>query len=396
MTTPSSDSTASAVPADHQAVAAPTAPAAENAAENATDTAADATQQDTTYVSTTHVGPKKRRHAGSSQQGKKGSHRKEKDSYYWEDDSFDTLAGSSPEYVDDEFLPADEARKVIASSGRPLDPDEVSLQRERAVLTRRSRTKRAHLRYQDRRRAAMVLYEAEARDMDPMKVLELHRLESRDPHSGFPPVRPYTETLVLGVAEHLDFIDDLLVAEATHRDWEYHRLHAVDRAVLRLAVWEIFFNPELDDLVSVTEAIELILELSVEEHTGYVNAVLHRIAIAHKAEQEALKAQEEAAAAAQADVRAEAEAQADTQDSAPVEPQDLGDTQTEPQTAAAAQVEVQAEAEAQAEPQAESEETPSTAAVADAEASVQAEAIEPVAAGEESEASAESGDAPTE
>jgi N utilization substance protein B len=53
---------------------------------------------------------------------------------------------------------------------------------------------------------------------------------------------------------------------------------AVDRAILRVAVWEILFNDEVPDAVAISEAVALAGELSTDESGSFVNGLLGAIA----------------------------------------------------------------------------------------------------------------------
>jgi N utilization substance protein B len=56
----------------------------------------------------------------------------------------------------------------------------------------------------------------------------------------------------------------------------------LDRAILRVAVWEILFNPEVPDGVAVNEAVELAKELSTDDSGAFVNGLLSRISSTNK------------------------------------------------------------------------------------------------------------------
>ena len=90
------------------------------------------------------------------------------------------------------------------------------------------------------------------------------------------PVNDYTISLVQGVVEHADDIDRLL-AEQAH-GWLLARMPAVDRAVLRLGVFELLFSAEVDDAVAIDEAIELAKLLSTDDSPRFVNGVLGALA----------------------------------------------------------------------------------------------------------------------
>jgi N utilization substance protein B len=79
-----------------------------------------------------------------------------------------------------------------------------------------------------------------------------------------------------GVIDHADEIDELITSHS--RDWRLERMPAVDRALLRMATWELLFNEEIPAAVAIDEAVELAKELSTEESGSFVHGVLARIA----------------------------------------------------------------------------------------------------------------------
>lgn len=88
-------------------------------------------------------------------------------------------------------------------------------------------------------------------------------------------MNPYTRTLVEGVADDLDRVDGTI--ESYLQDWTLGRLPAVDRAILRVAVWELFHANDVPPVVAVDEAVELAKELSTDDSPAFVNGVLGRI-----------------------------------------------------------------------------------------------------------------------
>ncbi|HLN77076.1 MAG TPA: transcription antitermination factor NusB [Nocardioidaceae bacterium] len=120
-----------------------------------------------------------------------------------------------------------------------------------------------------RKRALDVLFESEARGVTPLTVLE-ERVAAGDP-----PVNDYTVTLVRGVAEHFLRIDDLLAEYA--QGWTLDRMPAVDRNVLRIGVYELLYVDDVPDAVAVSEALNLVRELSTDESPTFVNGVLGNI-----------------------------------------------------------------------------------------------------------------------
>ncbi len=121
-----------------------------------------------------------------------------------------------------------------------------------------------------RKRALDILFEAELRGVDPVATLE-ERAAAADP-----PVREYTTKLVRGVVAHASEIDTRISA-CLVTGWTLPRMPRVDRNVLRIAVFEIDYG-EVPDAVAVSEAVQLVSELSTEDSPGFVNGVLGAVA----------------------------------------------------------------------------------------------------------------------
>jgi len=129
-------------------------------------------------------------------------------------------------------------------------------------------------RHQARKRAVDLLFEAEARGLTPAEVADARNaLASRQ--AGVSPLNPYTVTVAQGVTQHAAHIDDLISAHL--QGWTLDRLPAVDRAILRVAVWELLHANDVPEPVAVDEAVELAKKLSTDESPGFVNGVLGQI-----------------------------------------------------------------------------------------------------------------------
>ena len=120
-----------------------------------------------------------------------------------------------------------------------------------------------------RKRALDVLYESDVRGVDPVRTLA-ERLALADP-----PVNEYTVELVEGVQANRDRIDAILADYA--EGWTVARMPDVDRALLRLAVYELLARDEVPDAVAIDEAVELAKTLSTDESPRFVNGVLARV-----------------------------------------------------------------------------------------------------------------------
>jgi N utilization substance protein B len=120
-----------------------------------------------------------------------------------------------------------------------------------------------------RKRALDVLFESEVRGLPLGATLDDRVL------AGQPPVNEYTVRLVRGVAEHHARIDELLSTYA--QGWPLERMPAVDRNALRIGVFEVMYVDDVPDAVAVTEAMNLVRELSTDESPVFVNGVLGNI-----------------------------------------------------------------------------------------------------------------------
>lgn len=86
----------------------------------------------------------------------------------------------------------------------------------------------------------------------------------------------YAREIVDGVMDHQEEIDELISSYA--QAWAIDRMPNIDRALLRLAAWEILHNPEVPAAVAIDEAVELAKEYSTDDSGRFVNGVLGRIA----------------------------------------------------------------------------------------------------------------------
>lgn len=136
--------------------------------------------------------------------------------------------------------------------------------------------KRHGSRYKARRRAVDILFEAEFRDIDPVEIVEERISLAKDSANQVKPVPEYTQQIVPGVATNLDALDEAIALHLSS-DWQLERLPAVDRAVLRVAAWELKFNDDVPPQVAVVEGVELASEYSHDKAPSYIHAVLDGI-----------------------------------------------------------------------------------------------------------------------
>ena len=121
-------------------------------------------------------------------------------------------------------------------------------------------------RRQARERALSLLYEAESKEQAPAAVLaEL-------------PVPPheYAVAMVAGVGDHMAELDRWITDYA--KDWTIDRMPALDRALLRMGIFELLHRPDVPTGAVISEAVELAQRFSTDESSRFVNGMLARIA----------------------------------------------------------------------------------------------------------------------
>jgi N utilization substance protein B len=120
-----------------------------------------------------------------------------------------------------------------------------------------------------RKRALDILYESDLRGTDVLATAK-DRLAQADP-----PVPEYAVEIVEGVTGRRARIDELLTTYA--EGWTLDRMPAVDRNILRVAIYELLWNDDVPDAVAIDEAVELAKELSTDESPRFVNGLLGRL-----------------------------------------------------------------------------------------------------------------------
>ncbi|MEY4618053.1 MAG: hypothetical protein RL101_239 [Actinomycetota bacterium] len=125
-----------------------------------------------------------------------------------------------------------------------------------------------------RKRAVDALFAADLRDGMANDLLDEAEQQSED-RASQGEIFNYARQAVLGVLQHQNEIDDELSTYA--QGWSLTRMPALDRAILRLATWEILFNDEIPDAVAIDEAVEMAKEYSTDSSAGFVNGLLGKI-----------------------------------------------------------------------------------------------------------------------
>jgi len=117
-----------------------------------------------------------------------------------------------------------------------------------------------------REQAVILLYESEQRAISPLDILEERGVASVD----------LTSLLLHGVQDGKSAIDELIVSHA--KGWAIDRMPALDRAILRLGIYELLSRPDVPVAVVIDEAVELAKRFSTDDSGRFVNGVLAAVA----------------------------------------------------------------------------------------------------------------------
>jgi transcription antitermination protein NusB len=126
-----------------------------------------------------------------------------------------------------------------------------------------------------RKRAIDILYIADVR-----QITIAQSLAAEAERAANEPAREaswlYARDIVDGVVDHREEIDELI--ETYSQGWTLARMPIIDRAILRIGIWEILHNDKVPHAVAIDEAVEAAKVLSTEDSAGFINGLLGRIA----------------------------------------------------------------------------------------------------------------------
>lgn len=128
------------------------------------------------------------------------------------------------------------------------------------------------LRREGREAAVQYLYSLDQNTAPDASPLELFWTV----HQAGPGARKFAEGLVQGVNARRREIDERLVKSLNN--WALDRLEVVDRNILRLAVYEMFYCLETPPIVAINEAIEVSKRLGTPDSPRFINGVLDELA----------------------------------------------------------------------------------------------------------------------
>ena len=120
-----------------------------------------------------------------------------------------------------------------------------------------------------RSQALQLLFQAEANARAVIDVLDGEYALSQGP------LEDYARRLALGADERRPELDAVISARST--GWSLSRMNAVDRNLLRLALYEMLYVDEVDIAVTIDECVELAKAYGTDESSRFVNGILGRV-----------------------------------------------------------------------------------------------------------------------
>ncbi|MGD8434429.1 MAG: transcription antitermination factor NusB [Syntrophobacterales bacterium] len=128
-------------------------------------------------------------------------------------------------------------------------------------------------RRRSREMAIQVLYQVDMAHIDIGEALRLFCEHFKAPDS----IRDFAVELANGVHQYREEIDTLISRFSEH--WRLERMSAVDRNILRLAIFEILYRTDIPAKVSINEAVDLGKKYGTEDSGSFINGILDRIRV---------------------------------------------------------------------------------------------------------------------
>ena len=135
--------------------------------------------------------------------------------------------------------------------------------------------------------ALHILYQMEMNKLSAKDALDLYKKHFIDTTSddeealSFENIKELNEAfnfasdLVLGIEKNKEFIDEKI--KKFVKNWPFERLNNTDKNILRIAIYEMFFRPDIPEVVSINEAVELAKYYGTDDSPAFVNGILDSI-----------------------------------------------------------------------------------------------------------------------
>ena len=126
-------------------------------------------------------------------------------------------------------------------------------------------------RRRSREMAIQVLYQIDMVHIDAGEAVRLFCEHFEAPES----IRDFAVELINGVHQNREVIDAVL--RRFSQNWRLERMPAVDRNILRLAVYELVYRSDIPAKVSINEAVDLGKKYGAEDSGSFINGILDSI-----------------------------------------------------------------------------------------------------------------------
>lgn len=127
-------------------------------------------------------------------------------------------------------------------------------------------------RRESRENAFKILYQADIQKCAAEELLSNFFEENNLPEKD----KEYIKEIALGVDKNIETIDEVL--SKALKSWTLNRISKIDKAALRLALYEVMYKEDVPDSIAIYEAVELVKKYNTESAGGFVNGTLRAIA----------------------------------------------------------------------------------------------------------------------
>ncbi len=126
-------------------------------------------------------------------------------------------------------------------------------------------------RHKAREYAMQALYMYEAVNSPIEELSSLNWLNKKIPEN----IREFTVSLINGSIEKIEFIDNII--KKYSKNWKFERLSSIDKSILRISLYSLFFTPDIPSAVVINEGVELGKTYGGESSGQFINGVLDTI-----------------------------------------------------------------------------------------------------------------------
>jgi len=120
--------------------------------------------------------------------------------------------------------------------------------------------------------ALKILYMIDIRKESHQKIIEEFWENVKEKNEE---IKKFANEIVNGVTEKLKDIDKTI--SSVSLNWDIERMSYIDRNILRIGIYEIFFRNDIPKVVSINEGVEISKKYGDEESPKFINGILHKV-----------------------------------------------------------------------------------------------------------------------